>query len=54
MKLQEAKIKEVLTLGEVKHTSFRISTDNVAVIMDLLSKGFYQNPIESIVREYVN
>lgn len=52
MKLQEVKTKEVKLKGDFKHTDFRISTDNAAVIMDLLSKGFYQNPIDSIVREY--
>lgn len=54
MKLKEVKTSTIVTLGQVEHTDFKISTTNVQVIMDLLSKGFYQNPIESIVREYVN
>lgn len=54
MKLQEVKTREIRLKGDFKHTDFKVSTENAAVIMDLLSKGFYQNPIESIVREYVN
>lgn len=52
MKLKQIEKSTIVTLGQVEHTDFRISTTNVQVIMDLLSKGFYQNPIESIVREY--
>lgn len=54
MKLKEVKTSEIIQFGNTNHTDFRISTTNVAVIMNLLSKGFYQNPIESIVREYMS
>lgn len=54
MKLQEIKTREIKLKGDFKSTDFKISTKNAAIIMDLLSKGFYQNPIDSIVREYVN
>lgn len=54
MKLKQVQQSDIQELRTFEHTDFKISTSNVRVIMDLLSKGFYSNPIHSIVREYMS
>ena len=54
MILQEIKVRN--NIGELEGHDFNINIDegNVAMIMNLLSKGFYSNVHESIVREYLS
>jgi len=52
MVLEKTKINE--NVGALEGTNFKIDTSNEAVIMNLLSKGFYSDPYGSITREYLS
>lgn len=54
MKLKQIEQNKIIGANDFGEVKFRVSSSSTAVIMDLLSKGFYQNPIESIVREYAS